>query len=110
VRLGEALLGLLPHAQVLRLLRLRLRERERVLPGVDLSQLRTHGHHRHLLGDLLQIGLGIESWLAIAALFGFCVVFPLWFFRTSRLLWSAFDLFWDPPVEKDFAVRDEEEP
>jgi hypothetical protein len=27
---------------------------------------------------------------------GFCVVFPLWFFRYARSLWLALDLYFDP--------------
>jgi hypothetical protein len=45
----------------------------------------------------VRIGLG---WLA--ALAGFCLAFPLWFFRYSRALWLAFDEQWDPwPNEEE---------
>jgi hypothetical protein len=27
---------------------------------------------------------------------GFCVLFPLWFFRYARSLWLALDLYFDP--------------
>jgi hypothetical protein len=32
----------------------------------------------------------------LALLGGFCVVFPLWFFRYARSLWLAFDMYLDP--------------
>lgn len=38
----------------------------------------------------------------LAALAGFCLVFPLWFFRYARALWIAFDERWDPwPNEEE---------
>ncbi len=40
------------------------------------------------------------AWLA--ALAGFCLVFPLWYFRYARALWIAFDEHWDPwPNEEE---------
>lgn len=47
--------------------------------------------------------IDVQTWIPWAALLFFCVVFPLWFFRYSRLLWTALDLYWDPPQEKDFS-------
>lgn len=32
----------------------------------------------------------------LALLGGFCVIFPLWFFRYARSLWLALDLYVDP--------------
>ena len=32
----------------------------------------------------------------LAVLGGFCLVFPLWFFRYARSLWLAVDLYLDP--------------
>ncbi len=40
-------------------------------------------------------------------LLGFCVLFPLWFFRYARTIWMAFDLYFDP--EQDQAVREREQ-
>jgi hypothetical protein len=38
----------------------------------------------------------------LAGLAGFCLVFPLWFFRYARALWIAFDERWDPwPNEEE---------
>src|SRR5262249_15825658 len=36
------------------------------------------------------------------ALLIFCAVFPLWFFRYSRAIWIALDLYFDPPLPKEF--------
>ena len=35
------------------------------------------------------------------ALAGFCVVFPLCFFRHARALWLAMDCRWDPAMMTD---------
>jgi uncharacterized protein (DUF983 family) len=32
-------------------------------------------------------------------------VFPIWFFRYSRMLWMALDLYLNPPVSEDFQER-----
>lgn len=38
----------------------------------------------------------------LAGLAGFCLLFPLWFFRYARALWMAFDERWDPlPNEEE---------
>ena len=33
------------------------------------------------------------------------VFFPIWFFRYSRMLWIALDLYLNPPVSEDFQDR-----
>ena len=35
----------------------------------------------------------------------FCFLFPLWFFRYARALWVAFDLYFDPARQDEFAVE-----
>lgn len=37
---------------------------------------------------------------------GFCVLFPLWFFRYARSLWMGFDTFWDPAVRPSDPARE----
>ena len=34
--------------------------------------------------------------MRLVMLAGFCVLFPLWFFRYARSLWLALDLYFDP--------------
>jgi hypothetical protein len=46
-----------------------------------------------------------HAWLAILA--GFCLLFPLWFFRYARALWIAFDERWDPWPNEDESRRGE---
>jgi uncharacterized protein (DUF983 family) len=43
----------------------------------------------------------------LAALAGFCLAFPLWFFRYARALWIAFDERWDPWPNEEEARRGE---
>lgn len=43
--------------------------------------------------------------LVLAILVVTAIAFPLWFFRYSRMLWMALDLYLNPPVKEDFAVR-----
>ncbi|MBI3625988.1 MAG: DUF983 domain-containing protein [Candidatus Rokubacteria bacterium] len=33
---------------------------------------------------------------------GFCIVFPLWFFRYSKSLWLSLDYFFDPGTREPF--------
>lgn len=40
------------------------------------------------------VGLGLGPQLILWG--GFCIVFPLWFFRYSKSLWLALDYFFDP--------------
>ncbi len=53
---------------------------------------------------ILRFYFSVESDLAFVFLLLFCLTFPFLIFRQARLLWSAFDLFWDPAQEKDFVV------
>ena len=39
---------------------------------------------------------------------GFCVLFPILFFRWARSLWLGFDQFWDPTEEEESRERHEE--
>jgi hypothetical protein len=38
---------------------------------------------------------------------GFCVLFPILFFRWARSLWLGFDQFWDPTEEEESHERPE---
>ena len=38
----------------------------------------------------------LSAFAQLALLGGFCVLFPLWFFRYARSLWLAFDTYIDP--------------
>ena len=54
---------------------------------------------------------GRVSRAMLAALAGFCLIFPLWFFRYARALWIAFDERWDPwPNEEEVRRGDTLEP
>ena len=50
------------------------------------------------------MGLG-WSWIVLVVLLFVASVFPLWFFRYSRMLWMALDLYLNPPVQEDFEAR-----
>jgi hypothetical protein len=41
----------------------------------------------------------------VAILLPIVLVFPIWFFRYSRMLWMALDLWLNPPVLEDFQAR-----
>lgn len=45
----------------------------------------------------------------IGAGVSFGLLFPTWFSRYSRSLFMALDLYYHPPEERDFAVRDDED-
>ena len=49
-------------------------------------------------------GLG-WNWVVLAVLVPLVLLFPIWFFRYSRMLWLAFDLDLNPPVQEDFEAR-----
>ncbi len=59
----------------------------------------------------LRFGWGLESRWLIGAFAGFCVLFPMLFFRYARALWLAMDcrfdqsLFADLPSEEPHAKR-----
>ena len=50
------------------------------------------------------MGLG---WSGIVLTVLVCVVliFPFWFFRYSRMIWMALDVYLNPPVQEDFEPR-----
>lgn len=39
-------------------------------------------------------------WLLVV----FCVIFPLWFFRYARSVWSGLDVYFDPARDNEFRV------
>jgi uncharacterized protein (DUF983 family) len=45
---------------------------------------------------ILDYLLGLRLSLQLLLWGGFCVLFPLWFFRYSKSLWLALDHFFDP--------------
>ncbi len=55
---------------------------------------------------MLKYVIALESELLILGiLVAIAGLFPIWFFRYSRMIWMAFDLFWNPPVREDFDSR-----
>ena len=50
------------------------------------------------------LGMGWDVRVLIALLV-FVLVFSIWFFRYSRMLWMALDLYLNPPVTEDFEPR-----
>jgi len=44
----------------------------------------------------LHVGAGFSNRALAAPLAGFCILFPLYFFRYARALWLALDSFLDP--------------
>ena len=50
------------------------------------------------------MGLGWD-WIVLVVLLSVGSVFPLWFFRYSRMLWMALDVYLNPPVQEDFEPR-----
>lgn len=48
---------------------------------------------------VLFLGVGIDPDRLIWPLFGFCLLFPVLFFRHARSLWLAMDQFFDPVQE-----------
>jgi uncharacterized protein (DUF983 family) len=65
----------------------------------------TAGYFAAFFSDAMP--MDVVVWLLV----GFCVLFPLWFFRFARGIWLAFDLYFDPaqkhespekpPIEND---------
>ena len=55
-----------------------------------------------ILGYLMGLGWG---WPVLAVLLLVVSVFPIWFFRYSRMLWMALDMYLNPPVKEDFEAR-----
>jgi hypothetical protein len=51
--------------------------------------------------------MGRVSPVWLGALAGFCLLFPLWFFRYARALWVAFDERWDPWPNEDEQRHDD---
>jgi uncharacterized protein (DUF983 family) len=45
---------------------------------------------------VLHVGIGFSNRALAGPLAGFCVLFPLYFFRYARALWLALDSFLDP--------------
>ena len=45
---------------------------------------------------VLRFGLEMPKTLLIPALAGFCVIFPVVFFRYARSMWLSFDCYFDP--------------
>lgn len=41
-----------------------------------------------------------ESPTLFWSILGFCVLFPLWYFRYARSLWLSMDHYCDPPAER----------
>ena len=57
-------------------------------------------------GIFLVYGVGLGwSRETLAILLLIVVVFPVWFFRYSRMLWMALDVYLNPPVREDFEPR-----
>ena len=55
---------------------------------------------------ILKYVIGLESELiTLGILATVAGLFPIWFFRYSRMMWMAFDLYWNPPVQEDFEPR-----
>ena len=52
----------------------------------------------------LILGLGGDTRVLIIIVV-FVLSFPVWFFRYSRMLWMAMDLYLNPPVREDFEPR-----
>jgi uncharacterized protein (DUF983 family) len=52
----------------------------------------------------LVLGMGWDT-RVLALLAVFALLFPIWFFRYSRMLWMAMDLYLNPPVREDFEPR-----
>jgi uncharacterized protein (DUF983 family) len=50
------------------------------------------------------LGMGWD-FRVLAILLPIVLVFPIWFFRYSRMLWMALDLWLNPPVLEDFQAR-----
>ncbi len=48
----------------------------------------------------------MPRWLLVSSGVTFGVVMPVWFSRYARALFMALDLYFDQPVENDFAIRD----
>ena len=58
------------------------------------------------VGIFLVYGVGLGfSRETLAILIVIVVVFPVWFFRYSRMLWMALDVYLNPPVREDFEPR-----
>ena len=55
-----------------------------------------------VLGYIMGLGW---SWIVLAVLICVVSVFPFWFFRYSRMLWMALDVYLNPPVQDDFEPR-----
>lgn len=55
----------------------------------------------------LNLGLGVSADKLVWPLAGFCLIFPLWFFRYARALWLGMDQYFDPhkPAEKPSAEK-----
>jgi uncharacterized protein (DUF983 family) len=52
---------------------------------------------------ILELLLGLKwETVVLPALIGFSVLFPVLFFRYSRLLWMVIDVAFDPPQENEF--------
>jgi uncharacterized protein (DUF983 family) len=45
---------------------------------------------------LLVFGFAFPSEIVFWLALGFCILFPIWFFRYARSLWIAFDQLFDP--------------
>jgi uncharacterized protein (DUF983 family) len=45
---------------------------------------------------VLSFGRFTTDSVAMAIVFTFAILFPLWFFRYARSLWLGMDQFWDP--------------
>jgi uncharacterized protein (DUF983 family) len=57
------------------------------------------------LGFVLGLGWNTTVLVAIIVV---AIAFPLWFFRYSRVIWLALDLYLNPPVTEDFESRGRE--
>lgn len=52
---------------------------------------------------ILELALGLKwETVVFPVLVGFAIVFPVLFFRHSRLLWMVMDVAFDPPRENEF--------
>lgn len=54
------------------------------------------------LGYVFGLGWSATVFVAVVAT---TLLFPLWFFRYSRILWMCLDLYLNPPVQEDFEPR-----
>ena len=90
LRPGKALRGLVSDAPAVQRLQFDVRSRARLLPRLNLFQLRADAlvvTAAYMAGFFL----GVQQETLLYVLMAFCLLFPLWFFRYPRSLWMGFD-------------------